>query len=154
MKKMLGMVMVLGLVLVFSGVAMAGGTSTVTVTANVVGTCGFDTANATLAFGALDPSIGGPVNGSALVNLWCTNGQGYTITDNDGTNPAGTTHQMDNTGTPGNYIAYTFNYAATGTGTGRTVLIPLAISGTVAFAAYQNALVGDYSDTVVLTITP
>ena len=41
MKKLLGLVMVLGLVLVLGRVAMAADTNTVTVSANVVGTCKF-----------------------------------------------------------------------------------------------------------------
>ena len=53
------------------------------------------------------------------------------------------------------YIPYTFSYnPTTGTGDGRTSHITLIFHGTVTFADYQNALAGDYSDTVVLTITP
>jgi hypothetical protein len=62
---------------------------------------------------------------------------------------------MEHTSTAGNFIPYSFSYnPATGTGSGRTTDITLNISGSVAFADYQNALVGDYSDTVLLTITP
>jgi len=156
MKKLLGLVMVLGLVLVFSGVAMAADTNTVTVTANVVGTCRFDTATSTLGFGALDPGIGGDVNASTSVDFWCTRNASYSISDDDGLHESGVNgNRMEHTTTSGEFIPYTFSYnPASGTGNGRTSLITLNIGGTVTFANYQNAAVGDYADTVVLSITP
>jgi spore coat protein U-like protein len=155
MKKLLVLATVLGLVLGLGTVAMAQQTNTVTVTANVVGTCRFNSATSTLAFGSLDPGTGGDVNASASTTFWCTNGTSYSISDDDGLHESGTTQRMEHTGTPGNFIAYGFSYnPATGTGSGRTTPITLNISGTVVFADYQNALAGDYSDTVVLTITP
>jgi len=156
MKKLLGLVMVLGLVLVLGRVAMAADTNTVTVTANVVGTCRFNSATSTLAFGGLDPGVGGDVNASASTTFWCTRNASYSITDDDGLHESGVNgNRMEHTTTLGELIPYTFSYTpATGTGNGRTSPITLDISGTVTFANYQNAAVGNYADTVVLSITP
>jgi hypothetical protein len=52
-------------------------------------------------------------------------------------------------------IPYSFSYnPATGSGTGPGTPITLSISGTVAYADFQNADPGNYSDTVILSITP
>jgi len=155
MKKLVGLAMVFGLVLL-TGVAFAADTNTVTVTANVVGTCRFSSGTSTLAFGGLDPSSGAPGSAATSVDFWCTNGASYSITDDDGLHELAVDgNRMEHTGTAGNFIAYGFSYnPATGTGSGRTTPITLNISGTVAFADYQNALAGSYSDTVALSITP
>jgi len=156
MKKMLGMVMVLGLVLVLGRVAIAADTNTVTVTANVVGTCRFNSGTSTLGFGALDPGIGGDVNASTSVDFWCTKNADYSVTDNDGLYETGpNANRMRHATTLTEYVPYSFSYSpTTGSGNGRTSPITLDISGTVTFANYQNAAAGDYADTVVISITP
>ena len=155
MKKFLGLAMGLGLVLL-TGVAFAADTNTVTVTANVVGTCRFNSATSTLAFGSLDPGAGGDVSASTSTTFWCTKNASYSITDDDGLHESGpNVNRMEHTTTAGEFIPYTFSYSpATGTGSGPTSPITLDISGTVTFANYENAAAGDYADTVVLSITP
>jgi len=155
MKKLLGLAMVLGLVLL-TGVAFAADTHTVTVTANVVGTCRFNSATSTLAFGSLDPGVGGDVNASTSTTFWCTRNASYSITDDDGLYETGVNaNRMRHATTLTEYIPYTFSYSPTsGTGNGRTSPITLNINGTVTFVNYQNAEAGDYADTVVLSITP
>jgi len=153
MKKLLGLAMVLGLVLVFTGAAMAGDSTTVTVSANVVGTCKFLTGG-TMAFGALDPSSGSDVNATASPTFWCTKNASYTITDDDGLHKSGTTHRIQHVTTFTEFIPYTFTYTPTGTGKGRTSPITLTINGTVAYADYRDSAAGDYADTVVVSITP
>jgi spore coat protein U-like protein len=139
----------------FSGVALAGDTNTVTVNANVVGTCKFDSATSTLGFGGLDPSSGLAVNASTSTTFWCTKGAIYSIGDNDGQYESGPNANRMKHETLAEYIAYDFGYTpTTGTGSGPSTSITLDISGTVAFAAYQNASEGDYSDQVILTIIP
>src|SRR4030042_1206873 len=154
MKKLLGVVMVLGLVLVLGRVAMAADTNTVTVTANVVGTCKFNSATSTLAFGGLDPSTGLDVNASTSTTFWCTKNATYSATDDDGLYETGVNaNRMRHASTLTEYVPYTFSYnPTTGTGDGRTAPITLNISGTVTFANYQNAAAGDYSDKVVVLI--
>src|SRR4030042_4813891 len=149
MKKLLGVVMVLGLVLVLGRVAMAADTNTVTVTANVVGTCKFNSASSTLAFGGLDPSVGGDVNASTSTTFWCTKNASYSVGDDDGLYETGVdANRMRHATTLTEFIPYTFSYNPTsGTGDGRTSPITLNISGTVTFANYQNAEDGDYANT-------
>ena len=155
MKKLLSLAMVLGLVLL-TGVAFAADTNTVTVTANVVGTCRFNSGTSTLAFGALDPSSGAPATASASPTFWCTRNATYSVTDDDGLYDTGpNANRMQHATTLTEFIPYTFTYSpTTGQGQGRTTNITLNISGTVAFADYQNSAAGDYADTVVLSITP
>jgi spore coat protein U-like protein len=153
MKKLTVLAMVLGLVLVSSGAAVAADSTTVAVSANVVGTCKFITGG-TLAFGSLDPNSGSDVNATASPTFWCTKNASYTITDDDGLHKSGTTHRMQHATDLTEYIPYTFAYTPTGSGQGRTSPITLTINGTVAYADYRNSAAGDYADTVTLTITP
>ena len=136
----------------FSGVAVAGDTATVSVSANVVGTCLFDSGG-TITF-SLDPATGGDVSGSVTQpEFWCTKNATYSITDDDGINQSGTTHRMVHASLP-EYIPYTFTYTASGSGLGKTSPITMDISSTVVEADYVDASAGNYSDTVTLTITP
>ena len=149
------MIMVVVLVAVLAGTAIALDTSTLTVTASVVGTCKFNTATATLDFGALDPNSGSPVNATtATVNFWCTKGiAGESITPDNGLNFAGTRQMLD--AVSGDLIGYSLTLTPDanpnmGPGTPRGV----AIDGTIAFADYANKSAGNYADTVILTINP
>jgi len=152
MKRFLGLVMVLGLVLVLGRVAMAGDTATVTVSANVVGTCKFLTGGA-MAFGDLDPSSGADKNATVTQpTFWCTKNATYTINDDLGVNESGTQRRVVNGSSE--YINYSMSYTGSGTGGGRTDTKTLDIAGTITFAAYQNASAGGYNDTVTLTIAP
>lgn len=152
MKKVLGLAMVLGLVLL-TGVAFAADTNTLTVQANIVGTCKFSTATSTLNFGALDPSSASDASASTTVNFWCTKNASYTVTDNNGSNYLAPNRRMKDAGT--DYIPYGLTYSpATGSGSGKTTPITLTLTGTVVNANYVNAPVGNYSDTVILSIAP
>ena len=140
----------------FSGVALAADTNTVTVTANVVGTCKFNSATSTLPFGALDPSSALDASASTTTTFWCTKNASYGITDDDGLYETGVNqNRMRNTVTTTEYIPYSISYSpATGSGLGKTTPITLTMNGTINNADYVNAASGDYSDTVVLTIAP
>ncbi len=145
--------MFFGLVLGLSGMAMAGDTATVDVSANVVGTCKFLTGG-TMAFGALDPSSGGNVNAVLTQpTFWCTKGASYSITDDNGLYESGTAFQVKHVSLT-EYIPYTFTYTATGTGNGPSNPITMDIAGTILGGDYVGASAGDYADTVTLTITP
>lgn len=153
MKKLVGLVMVLGLVLVLTGAAMAGDSTTVAVSANVVGTCKFLTGG-TMAFGDLDPSSSADKN--AIVTqptFWCTKGASYSITDDKGLYESGTIFRVKHA-LLAEYIPYTFTYTSTGAGGGPGSTLTMNIAGTITFADYQNASAGNYADTVTITITP
>ncbi len=143
-------------VLVPAGSAMANDTATVTVTANVVGTCKFSVAAGAIAFGDLDPASPVDKNGTVTQpQFWCTKGAAYTISDNDGLNKSGTTHRMVHGSTATEFIPYSFTYTATGTGAGPNAIhVTMNIAAQVLGTDYAGALAGAYSDTVTLTITP
>lgn len=137
----------------FAGGALAADSATVGVSASVVGVCKYSTATGSVSF-TLNPATGGAVSGTlSQPAFWCTKGASYTITDDNGLNESGTTHQMKHA-TLTEYIPYTFTYTATGTGTGKTTPITMNIAASVAESDYINASEGSYADTVTLSITP
>jgi hypothetical protein len=140
----------------FSGAAVAADSNTVTVTANVIGTCKFDSATSTLAFGALDPSSALDASTSTTVDFWCTRNANYSIGDDDGLHETGVDqNRMQNTADATEYIPYSFSYnPASGSGSGPSIPITLTMDGSILNADYVDAAEGDYSDTIVLSIAP
>lgn len=150
MKKLI-LALALVTIAVIPSITFAAGSTTVNVSATVVGTCQFNSGGS-VTF-TLDPSVGGNVNGTVTQpQFWCTKNATYTITDDKGLNESGTTHRMKDTGT--NYIPYSFTYTTTGTGNGKTSPITMDISASVLEADYIDAPAGTYTDTVTLTINP
>lgn len=146
-----------------TGIALAGGTHTIAVSASVTGTCVVNTSNSTLAFGALDPGSGGTVNAVWSGGTFrCTNGTAYTIASNDGlwaSATGGANNRMKlstatDCSTATNCVRYTMAKAANGTGSGMTTNISFAVTGTTGLVDYQNAAAGSYADTVILTVAP
>lgn len=137
-------ILVVALVLAaFAGPVLAAGTATLNVSANVLGTCLFNTGG-TLDFGNLDPTNAVAVTApSAGVTFTCTNGTGYTISDDAAAQPLG-----NGTST----IAYTLAYTATGSGNGTAQ--GLAITGDILAGTYATATAGAYTAAVTLSITP
>src|SRR4030067_99413 len=112
------------------GSANAARDTRVSVSATVIGTSKFLTGG-TMAFGNLDPSLATNVN-AALTQptFWCTKNATYTITDDDGLNEKGTRRRLIGA-TNGEYIPYSFNYTASGTGAGPATPLTMNISGHV-----------------------
>jgi len=152
MKKILMALIAVALV-AMAGAAMAQDTATVAVSATVVGTCKFATGGS-IPFGNLDPSVGTDQTPAVTQpTFWCTKGASYTITDDDGVNKSGTTHQMKHASLT-EYIPYSFTYTASGTGAGPGSVLTMDIASSVKGTDYQNASAGSYTDTVTLTINP
>jgi spore coat protein U-like protein len=61
---------------------------------------------------------------------------------------------MQHSTAPSQFIPYTFTYATTGNGAGKSSPITLNIASTVANTDFINAQAGNYTDTVTLTIMP
>jgi spore coat protein U domain-containing protein, fimbrial subunit CupE1/2/3/6 len=141
--------------LMMAGTAMAAGTATMDVSAVVQGTCSFNSASTTLAFGAL-PTSGAGASVSTSIDFNCSNGTVYTMTDDDGLNETGVDANRMASTTLGTteYIPYSIAYTSTGTGLGPTNPITLTIDGTVASGAYATNSPDVYQDTVTLTINP
>jgi len=150
---------------VTAGVSDAADSNVVSVTATVVsrGTCWFTTETSALNFGNLDPSNPVDVNASASVIFRCWRGLfiwfpvTFFITDDDGLYETGTNaNRMRHSTATTEFLPYSFSLDPTsGTVTGNpTINRTLNISGTVRGVDYQDARVGNYSDTVVVSIEP
>lgn len=152
MKTFLITLIAFGLILA-AGAALAAGTTTVNVSATVVGTCKF-LSGGTITY-TLDPSVGGTVAGNVTQQpqFWCTKGATYTITDDKGLNASGSSLRMKHA-TLSEYIVYSFTYTSTGTGTGKSSPVTMNLASQVVESAYIDASAGAYTDTVTLTITP
>ena len=160
MKRLTVITMVALLIVAMSGIALAGGTAQVNVSAQVVGTCKFSAASTNLPFGVLPFDINGNALGAgpitATIDFWCTKGAAYTITDDDGLWDTGVdaNRMHSDTLAIAEYIDYTATYApASGAGAGPGSPITLTVTGNVG-ATYGANSADTYSDTITLTIAP
>jgi spore coat protein U-like protein len=153
MKKVMIVVAVIMMVGAIGGIAFAGGTTTVNVSANITGTCQFST-TPTLAFGALDQNSSSDATAAGTLTFWCTKGVAYTLSDpvnpgvGDGTYAGTISNGTDS-------IAYSIAYTnATGGGAGKTSPIASALTATILNANYVDVSAGAYAGTVQFTIAP
>lgn len=132
-------------VLAVSGKAMAVGANDLTVSANVLGTCGFTSATSALPFGALDSGNPVNVNASVTITYLCSKGVVAIVTGPG----AGTMTDPVSLDT----IAYTLGYTSDpGASTGAAQ--NLTIDGAVAGGAYAGKTAGNYSQTVTIDVNP
>jgi len=131
------------------------------VTATVIskGNCTFRTKTSALNFGSLDPA--NPVDKSVDTTIiYRCQAQGnnpitFTITDNSGLYKTGSNApRMRHTTQLTEYISYRLTLNPTSATVPKTIEFPLTITGTVRGVDYQNAAMGNYSDTVVVSIDP
>ena len=144
----------------------AADSNVVSVTATVVsrGTCWFATGTSALNFGNLDPSNPVDVNASTSVIFHCRRRflffwlpVTFFIGDDDGLYETGTNaNRMRHSTITTEYLPYSFNLnPISGTIVGNpNTNYTLNISGTVRGVDYQNAALGNYSDTVIVSIEP
>ena len=136
--------------------AFAGNTQTMAVSATIVGTCNLQSASA-LAFGNVDPSVAANVVKTATVTYKCTNGTAPTsLTDLSANNSAGQRRMKGAVSASFmNYsVAYTAPTAAgNGFGSGSSAT-SVTVTGTLAFADFQNSVADTYNDTLTFTIAP
>jgi spore coat protein U-like protein len=154
MKKSLVLALAMGLVMALGGVAMAADTNTLTVQANVIGTCKI-TGTSGISF-TLDPSSAVDATATGSVTYWCTRGSSGILAVTTGLHDSLGIRYMQSTSTPAEKIAYTLNPLGDNyTGQGKTTTKTLTITGTVQNAAFINAMaLIDYNDSVSVTITP
>ena len=150
------------LLLASSSTWAATATTTFAVTANVVPTCSVSAA--ALNFGAAIPNpISSNVDAQSAITATCSNGAGYTIALNGGTN-AGTValRRLEAGGTTINYTMYTDAGRSSiwGDGTIGTTLLNGSGSGAPQVIPVYGRIpsgqapgTGAYSDTVTVTIT-
>lgn len=134
------------------GLALAAGSTTLAVTATVIGTCTFSASSTPLAFGNINPSSTSNATATANVLYKCTKNTasaGVTAT-------GGLTRNM--TGPlPADLLPYTLALSGdtqTGLGFGAGTDRTMVVTGTITPAQFQNAAVGAYSENVTLNITP
>ena len=153
--KKIGFVGIVCAVGLFNTVFAQSKTTTVPVTAKVVGTCKFTTTAGSVSF-LLDPSINAPASGTVVnPTFYCTKNATYTLTADNGQNFL-ISRRMVDPANPAVFIPYTFAFTATGSGNGFSGL-PLAmnITSSVLYADFQNAPVSAaYADSVVVSISP
>jgi hypothetical protein len=128
------------------GNVFAAGTATLDVTANVIEACQFDSDGGTLDFGSIDalaPADQTGVTPTLQPKFTCSNGTGYTITDDSAT------ELLDNTI---DTIAYSLNYTGSGTATGSST--DLDVTGDLLGADYAGKSAGAYSAIVTFSINP
>ncbi|MFN7572076.1 MAG: hypothetical protein ACK5TK_11595 [Betaproteobacteria bacterium] len=140
----------------FASPAVAADNVTVTVNATVTGVCKFFTSspvvniNNTGTGSNIDPSLAGPATGNAAITYRCSNGTTPTFTV-----PATATITCSAcAGTPTltPSIGSTNTGAGSGMGSGNDKT--LAVTGTLLQSAYENAAVGAYTGTIVVSVNP
>lgn len=146
-----GVLTATALVIAMTGSVWAA-TATVSISANVTGTCQFDTVP-TLAFGALDQTSSADATaGPANLIFWCTKNAAYTLSDPAPSSDGSHTASISN-GTDAIPVAITYTNFS-GTGSGKTGLITSVLAATILNADYVDVSAGAYSGSVVFTIAP
>jgi hypothetical protein len=136
-----------------AGMAAAADTSTLAVSASIVGTCKFAAASYPMAFAAITPGVTtGAATKVAAVTYNCTNG---TVVTSVGPTAGGLSRQMTHTDTT-TKLSYTLSVGAApdGAGFGSGTQKSVDITGSIAQADYDVAKAGSYSENVGLTIAP
>jgi spore coat protein U-like protein len=120
--------------------------------------CKFSTGTLSLPFGVLNQLGTGPLSVSATIDFVCNGASPsatYSVTASDGANSTGpAARRMANQTTAGSFLPYSLSLAPTGGTVAKGTPVTLTATGTLQAADYQNALVGTYQDTVVLTVSP
>ena len=143
------------IVLVGVGVAAsAADTTSLAVSATVVGTCKF-TGTSGINF-SLDPSSAAAATANGSITYWCTKGQVGTMTMGNGQHGTSPNYYVQSTGTPADQVKYSLSPLTDSyTGAGKSTPKTLTIIGTVANADFINAAAhSDYTDSVTVTISP
>jgi hypothetical protein len=120
--------------------------------------CKFDSKTATLNLGNLDPASPSDKSISTSMTFQCKGSAPiatFSITDDDGLYELGpNAHRMRHTTVTSEYLPYSLTLSP-GSGTvPRNTTQTLMITATVMGDDYQDALAGNYSDIVVLSINP
>jgi len=145
--------------LVTSVAASAADSYSLGVSATVVGRCSFtqaagQTLTLTNIVGGIDPSSGTSATGSATITYKCTKGQAPAFTAGNGSNYSAPDRRVfDGTA---DYMVYSLGLTSGGAGSGFGAGQDksLTVDGTITSAAFANAAVGTYTDTVVISVTP
>jgi hypothetical protein len=120
--------------------------------------CRFNTATSTLAFGALDPGNPSDKTVNATTTYRCGGSAPvatFVITHDSGRyETAPNAPRMRHATVTTEYLPYTITLSPSSGSVPRNTNRTLTITGTVKGNDFQGARAGNFSDTVVLTITP
>ncbi len=138
--------------------AQAANTIAMSVSATVLSksNCKFPNGSIVLAFGVIDPSGLSNAIASTSTTFSCggsTATATFLITQDGGLHNA-SGNRLQHATVPGAFLPYSLNLTpSTGT-VPKIVTQTLTITGTIVPADYQQAIAGNYADTVTLTISP
>lgn len=162
-------VLIIFLIFMTASISYAADSNSLSVTATVItrGSCSFTSHTSALNFGNLDPSNSSDVTASTTISFTCFRGvriliwwfyfnMTYYIDDDDGQHETSSHgHRMIHTsGTE--YLPYslTLNPQSENVSGNPSISHTLTITGTVRGEDYQNAMMGNYQDSVVVSIVP
>lgn len=122
--------------------------------------CSFQAKGLSIGFGSLNPSTGNTVTApisAATLNANkvgdCAPGQGVTISGDNGLNFSGSRRMKKDGGS--DYIPYSLSGFPTAVGgPGNGAYTTFTFNGTIMGSDYANASAGNYSDTVIISVTP
>ena len=158
--KILLQISLASLILLLAEICHAAGSTTVSVNAAVLSksNCKFMAASAALNFGSLDPANSGDAIINSTITFRCggsTPNATFAISQDDGLYETGPgANRMQNTTVTTEYLPYTVTLNPFSNTVPRNVVQTLTISGSIQASDYQNAYIGSYSDTVVISIAP
>jgi spore coat protein U-like protein len=144
--------------IIWPAAAAAAGSHAIAVTATVLSSsrCTFGGGRSRINL-VIDPSSAAPVTGTTSIAFRCRGNApvaSYTLSTNGGLYGASpSTMRMRHVASPANFLHYTLSYPTSGT-TPRNRRTAITVTATVMPADFQDALLGNYSDTVTLSITP
>lgn len=143
-----------------AGIGYAADSNSLSVTATVIsrGSCQFTTHTSALDFGNLDPSNPVDVNRNTSISFRCF-GFFSPVTyyiDDVGSYDIGNAHRMRHASINTEYLPYslTLNPRSATISWNPFIVHPVTIVGTVRGVDYQDAAMGNYRDTVAISIVP
>ncbi len=151
---------ILILTLSLTGLAHAGGTNSLLVSATVLSKniCKFNTASSTINFGNLNAANSTDVTASATITFRCLGSApvaAYAITQDDGLYETGpSANRMRHATITTEYLPYTLTFNPASGTVAKNVPQNVTITGTVKASDYRTVAAGAYSDTVVISIVP
>jgi hypothetical protein len=143
-----------------SSSVLAAGTNSLTVVATVISKniCKFKSKGETLNFGAIDPAGVSNITSTTTVDFVCNGSSSvatYALSSDDGLYETGPgANRMRNTSFTTEYLPYTLSFSPQSGTIPKGVTQTFTISGTVTPSNYRSAYIGNYTDTVVVSINP
>ena len=138
----------------------AAGTASVPVNASVLSknNCKFQgSSTATLAFGNVDPSSATAATASAGLVIRCVGSAAlatYALSINDGLHGSGPGARRMKHASLNVFLPYSVSVTPASGTVAKNVNVAIAVNGTVTPTNFQNANIGSYGDTLVITLNP